>query len=219
MRGLCCLAATLAFGAVLARAPAVSAGVEVTVVSASGAPVADAVVMLSAAVPMQMAAPALHATMVQENQQFVPFVLPVQVGTTVDFPNLDPFRHHVYSFSAAKRFELKLYSGGETQTVLFDTPGPVALGCNIHDNMLAYVYVTPTPFFAKTDAQGRATVYDLAPGAYTLTAWHPDLRGAPDPTATEVTVDADGRGQARVTVTLKRERRQRRPGAFDESGY
>jgi plastocyanin len=203
----------------LVAASARAATLTVSVVSESGRPVTDAVVMLAGAVPLQMAAPELRATMIQENQQFSPFVLPVRVGTTVEFPNLDPFRHHVYSFSAAKPFELKLYGGGETQEVLFDKPGPVALGCNIHDNMLAYVYVVAAPFFAKSDAQGRAVIYDLPPGAYTLTAWHPDQRGAPDATATDVTVGPEGDGEARVTVALKRERRQRRPGAFDESGY
>ena len=133
------LFAALWFTALNAGQPSLAAGtVEVAVVTEAGAPAEHAVVWLEIA---STAAPDTGPTAVmnQINQQFVPSVLPVAVGTKVDFLNNDPFRHHVYSFSAAKTFELKLYGGGEVQTVTFDVAGPVALGCNIHDNMLGYV--------------------------------------------------------------------------------
>lgn len=83
-------------------------------------------------------------------------MLPVYVGTRVTFPNRDNIRHHVYSFSSAKKFELPLYIGTPAAPVVFDKPGVVALGCNIHDWMLAYIYVLTTPHFAKTAADGKA---------------------------------------------------------------
>lgn len=113
----------------------------------------------------------------QENTLFAPFVLPVAAGTEVTFPNFDEFRHHVYSFSSAKRFELRLYGQDETKAIVFDKPGIVALGCNIHDNMLAYIYVTDAPIFVKTDTDGVAHFEGLENGAYEVSVWHPGMRG------------------------------------------
>ena len=93
------------------------------------------------------------AEMQQRDTLFAPFVLPVQTGTKVSFPNLDEFRHHVYSFSKTKRFQLKLYGKDESKEILFDTAGVVALGCNIHDNMLAFVYVTEAPIYKKNTSE------------------------------------------------------------------
>jgi len=103
-------------------------------------------------------------------------VLIVPVGSTVSFPNKDKVRHHVYSFSAPKKFELKLYGRDETRSVTFDKPGAVSLGCNIHDGMIAFIFVSDTPFAAKTGADGSATVQDAPTGASTLLVWHPDLK-------------------------------------------
>ena len=114
----------------------------------------------------------------QRGLRFVPFVLPVQAGTSVAFPNSDNVRHHVYSFSPAKRFELRLYAGNHTSTVLFDKPGIVTLGCNIHDWMVSYVYVLDTPYFAKTGADGLAHLGDLPAGTYVARLWHPRIDGA-----------------------------------------
>jgi hypothetical protein len=96
----------------------------------------------------------------------------VQVGTPVQFPNRDPIRHHVYSFSAAKTFEIKLYAGTPAAPIVFDKPGDVVLGCNIHDHMLAYVYVVDTPWFAKTDKDGQARIEGVPAGEYDLHLWH-----------------------------------------------
>ena len=197
--------------------PALAAGaVEVAIVTEAGAPVEHAVVWLETDLT---AAPGASPTAVmnQINQQFVPFVLPVAVGTKVDFPNNDPFRHHVYSFSAAKSFELKLYGGGEVQTVTFDVPGPVALGCNIHDNMLGYVYAVASPFFATTDGKGVARLTQVPAGTYPLRVWHPSQKTDAAPVA--ITIAEGGVLSERLTVAVRPDRRGRRPGAYDERGY
>ncbi|HEX4326579.1 MAG TPA: methylamine utilization protein [Burkholderiales bacterium] len=136
----------------------------------AGAPLANAVVMAIAPKPPPPRKPRPVA-IEQKDREFLPFVTAIEVGTSVTFPNRDPLLHHVYSFSPAKVFEIKLYNG-DSRSVLFDKPGPVALGCNIHDWMEAHIYVAPTPYFAKTDAQGQARL-TLPAGAYTLQTWHP----------------------------------------------
>jgi plastocyanin len=111
------------------------------------------------------------AQMAQRARQFEPHVLVVQTGTAVSFPNFDTVRHHVYSFSAAKSFDIKLYAGTPTHPVVFDSPGVATLGCNIHDRMSAHVVVVDTPLFAKSDATGVA-VFDLPAGNHVLLWWH-----------------------------------------------
>src|SRR5207244_3930054 len=106
----------------------------------------------------------------------------VLVGSPVSFPNRDDVRHHVYSFSPAKRFDLPLYVGTPAKPVVFDTPGVVIIGCNIHDWMVGYIYVSESPYFATTDADGRADLTGLPPGRYTARVWHPQLAGADDAT-------------------------------------
>lgn len=163
----------LALGPALALAsgPAATAsGLRVLVRDTHGAPVSDAVVsLLPQDRPVPPASGAI-ATMDQRNLSFVPQVLVVQTGSKVRFPNSDNVRHHVYSFSPAKRFELRLYAGNHASTVLFDHPGVDVLGCNIHDWMLGYVVVVDTPWFATTGADGVA-VLDAPPGRYKLDLW------------------------------------------------
>lgn len=136
-----------------------------------GNPLADAVISLTPALPVP-AGRVLHAIMDQRGLQFVPRVLVVQRGTTVTFPNSDQVRHHVYSFSPAKKFELRLYKSMPAEPVLFDQAGIATLGCNIHDWMLGHVVVTDTPWFAKTDATGRLRIDAIPPGEYALRLWH-----------------------------------------------
>ena len=168
-------------GAMLACACAAAAGtLEVEVRDASGTRVADAAVW---AIPASGGSEARGRTAAieQVDREFIPFVTVVQAGTSVAFPNRDPILHHVYSFSPAKPFEIKLYTGKSPQEVLFDKPGIVVLGCNIHDWMLAYVAVVPTPYFAKTEAGVPARLRDLPPGSYEVHAWHPQQRRAMPP--------------------------------------
>lgn len=153
-----------------------AADLTVTLKTASGQPVADAVVSFRPAAGAPAPRSAGPYVMDQDNIQFHPFVLVVPVGSDVTFPNHDKVRHHVYSFSAAKRFELKLYGREQARAVKFDKPGIVAIGCNIHDNMSAFIDVVDTPYAAKTDGHGEVTLNDIPAGAGVLTVWHPYLK-------------------------------------------
>lgn len=125
------------------------------------------------------AAAGTRAEMGQRERQFDPTLLVVQTGTAVHFPNFDTVRHHVYSFSPTKRFELKLYTGTPTEPVVFDKAGVAALGCNIHDRMTAHIVVVDTPLFGRTDAAGQLKL-DLPPGEHRVRLWHADMgNGAP----------------------------------------
>lgn len=144
----------------------------------SGQPIADAVVYaLPAAGPTEVRAKKVVA-IEQADREFVPYVSVIQTGTTVTFPNRDPILHHVYSFSPAKTFEIKLYTGRSPSEIRFDKAGVITLGCNIHDWMIAYILVVSTPHFAKTDAAGNATLRDLPAGSYEVRAWHPQQAAA-----------------------------------------
>ena len=174
--------------AIAAASAAHGASMQAQVSDAAGKPLADAVVYAIPGAPSDARPPRAAVAVEQIDREFVPYVSVVQAGTTVTFPNRDPILHHVYSFSPAKPFEIKLYTGKSPTEVLFDKPGVVALGCNIHDWMIGYVLVVQTPHFAKTDANGVARLRDLPAGAYDLHAWHPHQRAA---AATQrVTLDA-----------------------------
>jgi plastocyanin len=151
-----------------------AASISVSVFDRDNRSVGDVVVTATprdAAPPSPASAP--RAVMDQVDRQFVPFVLVVRVGTEVAFPNSDTVAHQVYSFSSAKRFQLALYRGHAHPPLLLDKPGLVVLGCNIHDNMLAYIYVTPAPYFGKTDASGRLTLEEMPAGEYQVELWNP----------------------------------------------
>ena len=145
--------------------------------TAAGQPAGDAVVSFKPAGGVPAATPARYAAPLrveQNNIHFDPFILIVPVGAEVSFPNRDKVRHHVYSFSPAKRFELKLYGRDETRKVTFDRAGVVALGCNIHDQMIGFVVVLDTPYAAKVGPTGEVTLANLPPGGGVLTkikAW------------------------------------------------
>lgn len=148
-----------------------AAELTVQVLDQTDNPLSNAVVYLEASVKTSEKSLS-EANVDQKNKQFSPFVSVVQVGTSVNFPNKDSVRHHVYSFSPANTFELKLYSGIPAKPVLFDKPGTVILGCNIHDNMLAYIHIVDTPYFGKSDVNGMVKLTDLPNGQHTLKAWH-----------------------------------------------
>jgi plastocyanin len=161
---------------------AFAAPLTVRVNDASGQPLADAAVYAEPVSGQATPKPVRTAEIEQKGRKFSPLVTVIQTGTEVSFPNNDTVRHHVYSFSPAKIFDIKLYSGVPGKPILFDKPGTVVIGCNIHDHMVAYIQVVSTPYFAKTDASGKATLDGLAPGKYTLKAWHFNLpAGAPIP--------------------------------------
>src|SRR5213080_4338321 len=132
-----------------------------------------------------------HALMDQVNRAFAPDLLVIPVGSTVAFPNSDSVSHQIYSFSAAKRFQLPLYRGKPYPPVQFDQSGVITLGCNIHDDMLAYLLVTDAPYFGRTDAQGAWST-DVPRGRYRVSVWHPRLRESEADLERELTVgDAD----------------------------
>lgn len=157
--------------------PATAASLTVLVVDAAGHPVQNAVV---SARPLRGPAgsPRFASTkvMAQRNIQFSPGTLVVPVGSTVSFPNYDKVRHHVFSFSKAKRFELKLFGRDESRSVLLDKPGTVAVGCNIHDAMRGFIRVVDSPFAGISGADGRLSISGAAGGQYRLTVWHPMVR-------------------------------------------
>lgn len=124
----------------------------------------------------------------QKNRKFMPLMTVIQAGSEIAFPNNDTVRHHVYSFSPAKPFELKLYSGTPGNPVLFDKPGTVVIGCNIHDRMLAYIQVVNTPYFGKTNESGKVRITDLPVGKYKLKAWHPQLLSGATMPESEITI-------------------------------
>lgn len=137
-----------------------------------GNPAEDTVVYLMSEKTPGMPLKQPHTQIDQINKTFVPLVSVVQRGTRVQFPNKDNIRHHVYSFSKAKKFEIKLYADTPAKPILFDQPGYVVMGCNIHDNMIAHLLVVETPYFAVADRNGRAVLADVPPGNYSLIAWH-----------------------------------------------
>jgi plastocyanin len=169
-----------------------AATLEALVQTPAGKPLADAAVILEPLAPLRAPAPTsrshARATIEQRGAEFIPFVTVVQTGTPVDFPNNDTVRHHVYSFSQPKRFEIKLYAGKPGQPITFDKPGEVDIGCNIHDWMEAHVLVVESPWFGKTAADGQVRIANLPAGRYRVQLWHPlqKLRAA----ATEVEIGA-----------------------------
>jgi plastocyanin len=184
--------------------------------TAKGDVVPDAVVSL---VPLDAPVPPVAADarveIEQEGQEFEPFVTVVQAGTRVVFPNRDTVQHHVYSLSKAKKFELPLYNPGQKESVVFDVPGLVTVGCNIHDWMISHLVVVPTPWFAKSDAKGAATITAPA-GRYRLELWHPRLAA---PLTRELVVAEGNPGHEDFALTLKPDRRVRRPPGSKGAGY
>lgn len=164
-----------ALAAALCGSAAGAAEVEVRVLDAQGQPLRDAVVFLESPAAQAAVRSAGQVDIAQSDKRFDPMVTVVPVGTAVNFPNRDTVRHHVYSFSPTKRFEIKLYVGTPAAPVVFDKPGIAVLGCNIHDQMAAWVVVVATPWFAKTDAQGVARWADVPGGSYRLRTWHAAL--------------------------------------------
>ena len=185
-----------------------AAGLTVSLLDSTSHPVADVVVVLEPAAgadrpaaAARTVAPAAHAVIDQRNLRFVPEISVIRSGTAIEFPNSDNVRHQVYSFSPAKNFRLALYAGHIYPPLVFDKPGLVTLGCNIHDAMIGFVYVTDSPWFGKTNAQGRLELPALPAGDYHAVLWHPRFAEAAPQIERDVTVAA--RGDATLAVTLQ----------------
>ncbi len=169
VRGLSVLCAT----ALCALLPTLArAALSVEVVDQSAAPLANAVVWVVPASGRYPAHPPGTAVIDQIGREFSPKVAIVQTGTSVTFPNKDNIRHQVYSFSPAKVFELKLYSGVPALPIVFEKPGLVVMGCNIHDRMVGFVQVVDTPWFAGSDEHGIARVDGVPNEDVVVHAWH-----------------------------------------------
>jgi len=170
------IACTLTAALTVLAAPALADSVVVTVLDRDGKPVPGVAVYLES--PELAARPVLQpsAVMDQHDKRFVPHLLVVQAGTSVEFPNSDTIAHHVYSFSYPNEFKLPIYKGDAYPPISFADSGVVILGCNVHDNMLGYILVVDTPVFAKTDAEGHATLEaDLSSDAR-ISVWSPRIR-------------------------------------------
>ena len=175
-----------------------AATVEVQLNDETGKPLANAVVFLESREARQASKPLQNVMIAQAAKQFDPMVTVVTAGTSVQFPNRDKVRHHVYSFSPTKTFELKLYAGMEANPVVFDKSGIAVLGCNIHDNMAAWVVVVETPYFARSAEAGKVTLANVPAGNYRLRVWHPEL-----PVGAPATDQALGVGAANVSLTIR----------------
>jgi len=165
-----------------------AANVTIEVADADGRLLPDAAALLEPVGPKAAVKPLADVQISQSKRQFAPRVTIVTVGTPVAFPNFDTVRHHVYSFSPAKTFELKLYAGVPNAPVVFDKAGIAVLGCNIHDHMAAWVVVADTPWFARSADGGRARIDSVPPGNYRLRVWHPALGANVDPATSALTV-------------------------------
>lgn len=196
--------ALTAIALLAAPAAGIAATLDVTVRDAAGKPVRDAVVTVVSAAGKPAAPPrfAWPARVTQQDISFDPYVLIVPVGAVVAFPNKDKVRHHVYSFSKAKKFDLKLYGRDESRSVTFDKAGPVALGCNIHDGMTAFVQVVDTPWAAKSDAAGRVSLAGLPAGPAKIRVWHPYARVKNNEVVLAVSLPASGTTARAVSLAL-----------------
>jgi plastocyanin len=190
-------AAALLLAALTPVGPALAATLMISVQSPDGHALAGAVVTAHPLdAPAKRPAP-VRAIMDQVDRAFAPDLLVIPAGSTVAFPNSDSVSHQIYSFSPAKRFKLPLYRGKPYPPVQFDQAGVVTLGCNIHDDMLAYLVVTDAPYFGRTDKSG-AWVTELPRGRYRVSIWHPRMQDAATDLERELTIgDAD-----RAVLTL-----------------
>jgi len=192
------LCATVGLMAGAAAAPAVP--LEVRAIDRAGQPLAQAVVTLESPAARAAVRPVRGLEMEQIDRQFVPPVRVVPLGSELRFPNRDRVRHHVYSISPTKTFDLKLFVGNEANPVLFDRAGVAVVGCNIHDEMIGWVVVVATPWHAVTGDDGRARL-DAPAAVYRLQVWHPDLPvGAP--AVAQVLTLRDAMGPVTMTLPL-----------------
>ncbi|MBV9882705.1 MAG: methylamine utilization protein [Sphingomonadaceae bacterium] len=197
------LVATL-LALLLAAAPAWAGDLVVQVRGPNGAPVPNAVVTLYPGGRPSPLGPAGGSYQIaQRDLQFSPFVLVVPVGADVSFPNFDNVRHHVYSFSPVRRFELRLYAREQARSVHFDRPGIVPLGCNIHDNMIAFIDVVDTAFAARTDGAGQAHFTAIPGGQLLVRVWHPYLRAPANQLELSLAVPDHGIVTRPVPVNLR----------------
>ena len=193
--------ATLGAACALACTAAGAATVNITVTDAKGIPAPNTVVSVasdSSTIPMPPRTPE-RSIIDQRHETFIPLVIVVRKGGDVVFTNNDTTTHQVYSFSPIKQFQFEIDKGQVSKPVAFDKTGVAAIGCNIHDNMVAYVFVADAPYAVVTDANGHAEIHDVPEGGYRATAWHPQLRPGKQSMPVDFAVSGSG---ARLALTL-----------------
>ena len=194
----------------------VSFAYDVQVVDKSGAPIQDAYVEL---IPKNgVVNPQSKDKMIidQVDKEFVPMVSAVPVGTTVFFPNSDNIQHQIYSFSSAKNFDLPLYGSSDVNSILFDKSGIVSMGCNIHDWMLAYVYIYESIYFKSTNGDGLASFENLPEADYTLRIWSPRLRSPKSVLELDLSVNKE---TVMTKQTLNVRKSIRKPPRIEDKEY
>ncbi len=194
--------------------PARAATLTVRAAHAGGKSLAGAVITVEALAPVGAPPSPVHALMDQVNLAFTPDVLVVPLHSTVQFPNSDVVSHQVYSFSSARQFQLPLYRGKPYPPVAFDRAGVVTLGCNIHDNMLAYIVVTGAQFFGRSDSNGTWSA-EVPSGRYLVRLWHPALN---EPREVEGVVELSAERaslELRATRALRPAPLRQRPHSWD----
>ena len=186
------------------RGPVCATNFTAEVVDQDGHPVVDAVISLIPEVKTSMPAAATHLlgekTIDQRNETFLPLVTIVPKGGHVVFANNDQTTHQVYSFSAVKQFEITLTRGEKSPDIAFDNAGVAALGCNIHDHMIAYAFVAESPWTALTGADGHAVIPDVPAGNYQAQVWHPKFPPGHERPSLRAVVSGD---TTRLAVNVK----------------
>ena len=203
--------------ATLARTPASAADLDVRVGDARGNPLADAVVTIDGVgAPALDRAPATHV-IDQSGLVFLPYLEVLRPGDRVVFHNSDRTQHHVYSFSPAKSFEFVLKPGESSPPLTFDRAGVVSAGCNNHDAMITYLFVTAAPWAARTSDTGRVRITGVPDGAWTVRVWHPLLRAGRKSPARQVVIA--GKAPAPLAFRLELRPDPRRRADPERVGY
>ena len=190
-----------AFAGLALSAPLCASELTVRVNDQHGAPVPDAIVTLTPRLGTEIAASLVHPparvhVIDQKDETFIPYLEVFRAGDSVVFRNSDRTRHHVYSFAPVRPFEFMLLPGESSQPLQLDKPGVIAVGCNIHDQMITYLFVSDAALIARAEKDGRAYLASAPPGSYDVRAWHPLLRpGEPD-NAQTLTITTTGGGKA-----------------------
>lgn len=214
--GLSGLTLLLGLGCMVLMAPSWGARLAVSVVLPDGHPLPGIVVTAYPTTTVSShPVPPVQAVMDQVNRAFEPDLLVIPVNSTVTFANSDTVSHQIYSFSPAKPFQLPLYRGKPYPPTRFDQPGLVTLGCNIHDEMLAYIVVTDAPYFGRTAADGTWST-DVPAGPYRVSIWHPRIRDEDKQLQGEISIaEPEGKLTLRLKKPLKPAPLEGKPHSWD----
>jgi plastocyanin len=173
-----------------------------TITTMDDEPVFEAVITAVGTAKTKFSGTTSPHKMDQKNREFVSHILATHVGESVVFPNSDNIKHHIYSFSPANSFEIQLYKDIPPKPIKFDKKGIVVLGCNIHDWMVGYVYVTDAPYFTQTNEKGAWSL-NLPADDYTVTVWHPNLETPNNVQIQQIKITAEKIAPIEQKITLK----------------